>query len=706
LNCTHAVICEEYSGTSKRIVFEGCWKIDSVKTPVDRNTCDKFEENTDRVKRSYWQKWEGRIFIAGGPHSEERVNYDSFKTADDFLAAEEESHTEELQICEEHDCTPQDYELAADEKQKLKESQTLRNLPTIDELPTIEKLPTIDELPIEEHGTAEEKLATRECEVTPEYEHDPRKHKETSTNTAPDTDNVWKKITTRSLILKALTYNISRLSEIAEYADVDPSTAHYHLRNLISQGRVMKVSRGVYKFSDGQSLKNSDPVFDSFLKNGSQLGRESSEGITLNPIEKSILMEILSKENKYEQFSGRKLAKKCSISRNTVRKYTLELEKKKLIKIKREGKQYIYIPTKVAIHGLTAFFNSFETGSKSDSESSKSEPVCEPFKNGSDQVTGADLDMHDADNEPIVNPDPGIFETFEESLCWQQKNAHRFIIQFKLLRCSHPRLKGTGWIFGKKSIRKHFAEAYIFKSKDPTREIINVLPKDPFIFTSEIDFHTKIINFVNEVIERLRDYGVVLDLSEPVEIRMQHEAVEDDLFARKVIERGLLFFKSKIKTIDSTGEPMEYVIAIDKSKKLHFEFEGREAHILTANLEAFVDDVITGRIDRKVLREMPQRLENVQNLIQHEFGGIEQKLERDIQRIQNTQTLLHQNQLDSSQNLISYKEMVQTINDAAGSIKQAADTIKQAAKTLYDTMSNYAIPQNQDTRIIKEMEAA
>jgi predicted transcriptional regulator len=442
------------------------------------------------------------------------------------------------------------------------------------------------------------------------------------------------------------------------------------------------------------------------LKNGSQLGREGSEGITLNPIEKSILMEILSKENKYEKFSGRKLAIKCSISRNTVRKYTLELEKKKLVKIKREGKQYIYTPTKVAIHGLTAFFNSFETGSKNDSESSKSEPVCEPFMNGSDQVTGADLDVHDADNEPIVNPDPCIFETFEESLCWQQKNAHRFIIQFKLLRCSHPRLKGTGWIFGKKSIRRHFTEAYIFKSKDPTREIINVLPKDPFIFTSEIDFHTKIVNFVNEVIERLRDYGIVLDLSEPAEIRMEHEAVEDDLFARKAIERGLLFFKSKVKTIDSTGEPMEYVIAIDKSKKLHFEFEGREAHILTANLEAFVDDVISGRIDRKVLREIPQKLENVQNLIHHEFGEIEEKLESNIQGIENTQTLLHQNQLYFSQNLTSHAEMVQTINDTAVSVKQAADTIKQAAKALYDTMSNFAILQNQDTRMIKEMEAA
>ena len=37
---------------------------------------------------------------------------------------------------------------------------------------------------------------------------------------------------------------------------------------------------------------------------------------------------------------------------------------------------------------------------------------------------------------------------------------------------------------------------------------------------------------------------------------------------------GLLYFKSKIQVINSTGEIMEYVIAIDKSKKLHLEFEG------------------------------------------------------------------------------------------------------------------------------------
>ncbi len=214
------------------------------------------------------------------------------------------------------------------------------------------------------------------------------------------------------------------------------------------------------------------------------------------------------------------------------------------------------------------------------------------------------------------------------------------------------------------------------------------MPKDPFIFTSDIEFHNKMIDFVNEVIDRLKEYGIVIDLSEPAEIRMQHEAVEDSPFARKVIEKGLLYFKSKTKVIDSTGEVMEYVTAIDKSKKLHFEYEGTEAHLFTANLDAFVDDVVSGKIKSKDLREMPQRIENVQNGIKNGFEEIEGKLNSSVHGIQNTQTLLHQNQLEFSQNLVSHTEMVQKIGDAAESVRQAADTIKEIAKVLIDVMNN------------------
>ena len=682
-----------------------------VTTPKDRGNCDKFEESFNRTKRSFWKKWKGCIFVAGG-YGQEDKRYDSFENADDFL--DEKSSTE---VQSNHDVSPGS--AAAAIKDHVKELPTLRNIPTIDELPIIGKSPR------EAIAEGPKKVTTREGE-TPGIKY----QKHNGTNKIPGTTDIWKgRNTTRSLILKALAYNISRLSDIADFADVNPSTAHYHLRNLMRDGRVQKISRGTYTLTDNS--KNESHFFDTFLKNESQLQREVTGEIQLHPYEKNILMEILTKDNKYEQYSGRKLAIKCGMSRNTIHKYTLKLEKKKLIKIEKVGKQYIYTPTKVAIYGLSDFFTSLKIGSKMDSSSSKSEPMREPVHElprneliGNIDEVRVDTEIDGEQPDPVsdeVQADPGesgtgtdgvrldpetdtdtdepnesiqtnIFETFEDSINFQQKNAHRFIIQFKLLRCSHARLKGTGWIFGKKSIHQHFTEAYVFKSKDPSREIINVLPKDPFIFTSEFDFNAKVIDFVNEVIVRLRDYGIVIDLSEPAVIRMQHEAVEDDVFARKLIKRGLLHFRCKVKTIDSTGDLVEYVVGIDKSKKLHFEIEGREAHVLTANFEAFVDDVISGRIDRKVLREMPQRLDTIENWIQREFGVIEETLERNIEGIQDTQKLLHKNQLEFSQNLISHVEMVQKIGEAAMSVKQAADTVKDMTEALYNVIEGITKP--------------
>ncbi|MBU7018466.1 MAG: hypothetical protein HXS44_13225 [Theionarchaea archaeon] len=344
-------------------------------------------------------------------------------------------------------------------------------------------------------------------------------------------------------------------------------------------------------------------------------------------------MDILSKENKYEQFSERELARRFNISRYAVKKYSENLEKNKLITIKRENNQLVFTPTEVAIKGLSEFFNSVQTGSKIDSSSSKIQPL---YQLGDDSmVVNKDYSSLDAPLEPVnmVRESPGVYtpsenilETFDDYLIWQQKNAHRMIIQFKLLRCSHPRLKGTGWIFGQKSIHRHFTEAYIFKSKDPKGEFVNILPRNPFIFMSPFEFEDQITTFVNEVIDVLRDHGMIIDLSEPAEIKLQHEAIEDDPFARKVIEKGLLYFESKVVTVDSTGELMKYVIKIDKSKPLHLEFEGSEAHHLTENLEAFVDDVITGRIDRKKLREIPNEVENFRK----EFGKEVRKIEASL----------------------------------------------------------------------------
>ena len=69
-------------------------------------------------------------------------------------------------------------------------------------------------------------------------------------------------------------------------------------------------------------------------------------------------MDILSKENKYEQFSERELARRNNISRYSAKKYTLNLEKKKLITVKKENNQLVFTQTKIAINGFTSFFDS------------------------------------------------------------------------------------------------------------------------------------------------------------------------------------------------------------------------------------------------------------------------------------------------------------------------------------------------------------
>ena len=465
---------------------------------------------------------------------------------------------------------------------------------------------------------------------------------------------------------------------------MDRSTAHYHLRNLIKEERVVKVSWGNYAFSDENFLDHTGKTFEKLLRNFSHLGGGTRGSKELHPVERNILMDILTKDNKYERFSERELARKNNISRYMVKKYTEKLEKKKLITIKREKNQHVFVPTELAVNGLTEFFDVERTGSKSGKESSKVLPV-EPVDTGQLVDTDQPIALPDS-NQPGSEP-LHVLETFDDYLAWQQKNAHRMIIQFKLLKCNHNRLKGTGWIFGEKRVHRHFTEAYIFKSKDPKGHYVNVLPKHSFIFESPFEFHDQVIHFVNEVIDRLRDYGMVIDLTEPTEVKLQHEAIEDDPFARKVIKKGMLFFECKVVTIDQTGERITYVVKIDKSKSLHFEFEGPEAHQLTENLEAFVDDVVTGKIDRKKLREIPQQVEMLRKEFGKEIKDIEERLDKNIKDIHNAQRLLHQNHLEFSQNLTAYTEMVQKVGGAAASVRQAADTVKDITEDLSDAVN-------------------
>jgi DNA-binding MarR family transcriptional regulator len=363
LQCRHAVIFEEYSGPSKRLFFDGCWKDNDVRKLMKREDCKKFEESRERISRKFWEKWEWKVYK--GQHlsdevSEEEENGKSceelFKRADEVYAEQVDSQENEIPVG----------------------SDTL---------------------------TDSIQVANTTSASTPEKEQGP---------------------TTRALVLQALTNNISRLKDIAAFAGVDPSTAHYHMRNLMRDERVLKMVWGHYTLSDnlnGKSqifLDNDGKSFEKLLRNFSQPGGGRRGPGDLDPMEKNVLMDILSKDNKYEQFSERELARRNKVSRYMVKKYTEKLEKNKLIVINQVGNKYVYTPTELAIKGLAGFFDSVKNGSKVDSSSSKIQPTNEPDLSNvrpSHDVQPADREMQQtqiASQDIPSNPDPDdSFETFD-----------------------------------------------------------------------------------------------------------------------------------------------------------------------------------------------------------------------------------------------------------------------------------------------------
>jgi predicted transcriptional regulator len=752
-------------------MYDGCWKFDKFLLPVPRGECEKFAESDERTDIRFWEKWNWKVYVDG-----DLVNH----IHPDVV----ENESEQEQPGQLHNEICNTVEQGPGELASKREKSNETTIPGPESSTSVKQ----DNPPLGNNQSHDQ--STESTHLKKSSTHTPHAaghHKEKTTeNTAgfvkaselaeytTDTKGCSntpaatqksisktklqksKKRTTRQLILQALSNNVTTLKAIAHYAAVDPSTAHYHLRNLIKQGRAVKLSWGKYTFPESPVLQKTGKFFKNFLKKSSQSQGGKQGSLNIHPVEKNILVDILSKDNKYFQLSERELAKRNNISRYKVRKYTQKLENKRLITIKREGKQLLFTPTQVAIEAFSAFFNLEKTGSKIDSLSSKVQPI--NSKNwsktgeggtededagpgalngdagpgalngdaGHDEIqdsttkdggtgpgtqkdseylpegtpgpsyqdpnpTGHQDSEHTDHQYPEADhlnpePDPNALHTFEDYIAWQQKNAHRLIIQFNLLKCNHHRLQSTGWILGKKSIHHHFTEAYIFKSKDPSKEVINVLPKNPFIFVSPFEFEDQIIAFVNEVIERLHDYGIVIDLSQPAEIKMEHVALEDDIFARKVVKKGLLYFVSTIHTRDSKGEPMKYVIKIDKSKKLHIEFEGREAHYMAETYEAFIDDVVSGKIDRNDLRKLPQRVDGINTGIKEEFEKIENRLSSNIEKISDTQSVLHDNQLEFSQNLVSHAKMVKTIRDAAESVNGAADSIKEVTESLKECL--------------------
>jgi predicted transcriptional regulator len=295
LHCKHAVILEECSRYSQKLVYDGCWKSDTITLPVNREDCKKFEESLERVQRKYWKKWNWKVYINGDLVELEQ-------------GSQENSQSDQEQSCTAAQGSDKSCGLINQESEPSGQA-AIHNTGT--------------RRPTEHEDIAD--TATRE------------------------------KNTTRASILQALSNRISRLTDIAHFAGVDPSTAYYHLRNLIEEEKVAAVSRGKYTLSGSHFFDNfveeGSHFFESILENLSQYTGDKKSDV--HPVEKKILLQILSAENKYIKYSERELAKKCNISRNTAKKYTKRLEEKGAIEIRKENNQYLYIPRDVIVHRVT-----------------------------------------------------------------------------------------------------------------------------------------------------------------------------------------------------------------------------------------------------------------------------------------------------------------------------------------------------------------
>jgi predicted transcriptional regulator len=276
-------------------VYDGCWKSDKIRLPVNREDCGKFEESIERVQRKFWKKWAWKVYINGDLVTLEQ-------------GPQENSESSQGQSC-----------IAAQASDK---SCGLSNH--------------------KDEPSGQAAIHNTGIRRSTEYE-----------NTT-DITTTREKNTTRASILQALTNRISRLTDIAHCAGVDSSTAHYHLRNLIEEEKVTKVSRGKYTLSGSHFFdslaEEGSHFFEEILENLSQYTKENESD--LHPVEKKILLQILSIENTYIKYSERELAKKCNISRNTAKKYTKRLEEKGAIEIRKENNQYTYIPTNVILHRM------------------------------------------------------------------------------------------------------------------------------------------------------------------------------------------------------------------------------------------------------------------------------------------------------------------------------------------------------------------
>jgi hypothetical protein len=82
------------------------------------------------------------------------------------------------------------------------------------------------------------------------------------------------------------------------------------------------------------------------------------------------------------------------------------------------------------------------------------------------------------------------------------------------------------------------------------------------------------------------------------------------------------------------------------------------------------------------LREIPQKVDNLKEEFGREIHDIGERLDVSIKDIGKTQELLHQNQVEITENLISCIEIVKKISEASESMALAAHNIQRNVELL------------------------
>ena len=121
-----------------------------------------------------------------------------------------------------------------------------------------------------------------------------------------------------------------------------------------------------------------------------------------------------------------------------------------------------------------------------------------------------------------------------------------------------------------------------------------------------------------------------------------------------------------------------YAIAIDKSKKLHLEVEGAEAHRLMENCEEFIDDIATKRIDPKLLRELPEELTKIKK-------GIEENKEKQTTFDENLKLFFDTIEF-YSENIKTHINALTSLTISVNQLTEATEKIEKAAEALIEVI--------------------